>query len=150
MKVAIYARVSTEEQSLDQQIEPMIEYCKKMEWDYTIFQDKISGKTESRPSWNECISRLRKLDFNILMVWKLDRLGRSLSHLIQILKELDHKKINFIVLSQNIDTSTAQGKFFFHVIGAIAEFEREMISIRVKERMNLLKKRGVHLGRPKS
>ena len=149
MKVAIYARVSTEEQNLETQIDHMIDYCKRMGYEYEVFKDVMSGAKDNRPEFNHMMERIRLKEFDILMVWKLDRLGRSLQHLIQILQELEHKGIQFISLSQSIDTTTPQGKFFFHILGAFAEFEKDLISQRTKERLQYLKKQGKKLGRPK-
>ena len=149
MNIAIYARVSTEEQKLETQIEPMVEYCKRQGWTYQVFEEKISGYNDSRPELDVMMRELRLKKFDILMVSKIDRLGRSLKHLLGVLHELELKHITFISLKENMDTSTAQGKFFFSMVGAFAEFERNMISERTKARMNSLKKHGKPCGRPK-
>lgn len=149
MKVAIYARVSTEDQHLEQQIQPMKEYCKRRGFSFEVFKEKISGAKDSRPVLDILMKCLRLKEFDALLVYKLDRLGRSLSHLLNILHELEQKNIAFITLQEGFDTSTAQGKFFFQVVGAFAELERNMISERTKARLAYLKKKGKTLGRPK-
>ncbi len=149
MKVAVYARVSTEEQHLETQVDPMVEYCSRQGWEFVVFREKISGALDSRPVLDEMLKRLRLKEFDALMVWKLDRLGRSLQHLLNILHELELKGIRFISLSEGFDTSTPQGKFFFQIAGAFAELERNMISERTKRRMEWLRKHGKHIGRPK-
>ena len=149
MRVAIYARVSTEEQALETQEDALVDYCKRNNYEYVVFKEKISGMEDSRPVLDQMLKHLRLKEFDALMVYKLDRLGRSLSHLLNILHELELKKIGFISLSEGFDTQTAQGKFFFQVVGAFAELERNMISERTKARMQWLKKHGKAVGRPK-
>ena len=134
MKVAIYARVSTSEQNVDMQLQELREYCSRMNYD--IFQEYvdigISGSKESRPQFNKLLDDMRKKKFDAILVWKLDRIGRSLQHLLQILQELNYKNVGFISYNQNIDTTTASGKLLFQIMGAFAEFEREIIRERVK------------------
>lgn len=148
MKVALYARVSTREQKVEQQLDSMIEKCKQENWEYEFFQDVISGAKDSRPSLDLMMQRVRANDFQAVMVWKLDRLGRSTLHLIQLVEELKNKDIQFISLTQGIDTQTAQGKFFLGVLAAFAELERELIRERTKSRIDRLKAQGKQLGRP--
>ena len=134
MQVGIYARVSTTEQNVDMQLKELREYCKRM--NYGVFQEYvdvgISGSKESRPQFNNLLNDMRKKRFDAVLVWKLDRIGRSLQHLLQILQELNYKNIGFISYNQNIDTTTASGKLLFQIMGAFAEFEREIIRERVK------------------
>lgn len=149
MKVAIYARVSTADQELEQQIEPLIKHCKDKQWTYDVFKDVISGAKDTRPSLDMMMQRIRLNEFNTVMVWKLDRLGRSTLHLIQLIEEFKNKNVQFIALTQGVDTLTAQGKFFFMIMAAVAELERELIKERTKLRIDRLKAQGKHLGRPK-
>lgn len=149
MKVAIYARVSTQDQHLEQQLNPCIEECSKRGWEYESFTDKISGAKSSRPELDYMLQRLRKDEFNAVMVWKFDRLGRSTIHLIQLVEEFKNKGIQFIALTQGIDTSTPQGKFFLTIMAGVAELEREMIRERTQARLDMLKAKGKKLGRPK-
>jgi len=134
MNIAIYSRVSTEDQDATKQQAALIEYCERM--GYSIrgsYVDVISGKTESRPQFNQLLYDMRHYKFNCVMVTKLDRLGRSLSHLLSLFDEFKKKGVNFIATTQNIDTTTAGGKLLFQIMGAFAEFERNIISERTKE-----------------
>lgn len=149
MKVAIYARVSTEDQSLEQQIEPCIKRCEIEGNEYTIFQEKISGAKQTRPQLDLMLQAMRKREVNAVMVYKLDRLGRSTQHLLQILQELDNKGVPFISLSESFDTSTPTGRFTMTIMAAMAQMERELISERTKLRLAYLKSKGKHIGRPK-
>ncbi len=148
--VAIYARVSTDKQKVDMQLSDLREYVKRAGW--TIYKEFIdqgyTGKNTSRPAFKEMIDRARQRKFDVLLVWKLDRLGRSLKDLINTLDELGHLGIDFISYDNKIDTSTPTGKLVFQVIGAVAEFERDIISERVKAGLNNAKRKGKRLGRP--
>ena len=130
---AIYARVSTEEQNPQIQVDElkiMASQRKCMVFD--VYVDKVSGTKDSRPELNRLMFDMRKGLFNCIMIYKLDRLGRSLKHLITICEEFHNKGIDLIVTSQGIDTSTATGKLLFNILGSVAEFERELISERTK------------------
>lgn len=132
-KCAIYARVSTVEQNPEIQTKELETYVfNKNIGVYKIYVDKVSGTKDSRPALNEMMFDMRKGCFNAIVVYKLDRLGRSLKHLITVCEELHNKNVTLIVTSQNIDTSTASGKLLFNILGSVAEFERELISERTK------------------
>ena len=134
MRVAIYCRVSTEEQDADKQEFICQEYCKRAGFEiFKVYKDIISGKTTSRPQFNKMLEDMRDMSFNCIMVTKLDRLGRSLQHLLSLLEEFNKKGINFIATTQNIDTTSASGKLQLQILGAFAEFERNIISERTKE-----------------
>jgi len=134
MKIAIYARVSTEEQYADKQVEICKEACEKQGHEiYKIYEDIISGTTTSRPKFNKLLEDLRHYKFDAIMVTKLDRLGRSLQHLLSLFDEFNRKGIHFIAVTQNIDTSSASGRLQMQIMGAFAEFERAIISERTKE-----------------
>ncbi len=148
MKVAIYCRVSTEEQDADKQELICVEDCKRKGFEiYKVYKDVISGTTSSRPNFNKLLEDMRTRKFDTLMVTKLDRVGRSLKHLLSLFDEFQSKGIDFIAVTQNIDTSTASGKLQFQILGAFAEFERNMISERTKE--GLKKKRDGKRGKDK-
>jgi len=151
MKAAIYTRVSTIDkgQTLEQQEQPLLEYCQKEKWESEIFKDFASGMKESRPQLDLMLQRIRKKEFDVILVLRLDRLGRSLKHLLQIVEELKNLKVRIIFLNQNIDTSTAQGMFFLQILGAAAEFERQLIRERIKDKLDYLKSQGKKLGRPR-
>lgn len=134
MKVAIYCRVSTEEQSLNNQMEICRTYASRN--GHTIYKeytDVWSGKDKSRPAFNELLEDMRKYKFDGILVTKLDRMGRSLQHLLMLIEEFTKKGIHFISATQNIDTSSSMGKLQLQIMGAFAEFERNMISERTKE-----------------
>jgi len=134
MKVAIYCRVSTSEQDADKQEDICREYCNRNghEVSYT-YKDTISGTTSSRPSFNQLLEDMRHYKFDAVMVTKLDRMGRSLQHLLSLFDEFNRKGVKFIAVTQNIDTSTAAGTMQMQIMGAFAEFERNLISERTKE-----------------
>lgn len=148
MNVAIYARVSTIEQTLEQQIEPLINRCNAKGWEYSIYSEKISGAKTNRQQLDVLMQAVRAGKHKVVMVYKLDRLGRSLKHLIQLVEEFNKKKVQFICLSPEVDTQTAQGMFFIQIIGAVAELERELIRERTKAKLQYLKANGKVLGRP--
>lgn len=134
MKVAIYCRVSTEEQDADKQEEICLEYCKRNNLEvYRVYKDIISGKTTSRPEFNKMLEEMRLMKFGCIMVTKLDRLGRSLQHLLSLFNEFEKKGVQFIATTQNIDTTSSTGKLQLQIMGAFAEFERNLISERTKE-----------------
>jgi DNA invertase Pin-like site-specific DNA recombinase len=143
MKIG-YARVSTEEQNLDLQIDALTEAgC-----DRIITDQAQSGSTsaESRAGFSEAIELLGESDQ--LVVWKLDRVGRSIADLIHLLKLFGDRGIEFRSLTDGIDTTTAGGRLVFHIMGALAEFERDLIKERTKAGLRAAKKRGKRLGRP--
>ena len=137
-----YARVSTDDQATDLQIDAL----ERAGCD-VIFQDSgVSGSTTSRPELAEAISSVENGD--TLVVWKLDRLGRSLSHLITLTAGLEQRGVAFQSLSEAIDTRTASGRLLFHVMGALAEFERDLISERTIAGIAAARARGQAIGRP--
>jgi DNA invertase Pin-like site-specific DNA recombinase len=137
-----YARVSTDEQNLNLQLDALEHAgCE------TIFKDEgVSGTATTRPGLNEALNTLQEGE--ILTVWKLDRLSRSLQHLIAVIEELQSKGVGFKSLSESIDTTTAGGKLIFHIFGALAEFERSLIAERTRAGLQAAMKRGKKLGRP--
>lgn len=151
MKIALYVRNSTNEdrQNPQTQIKPLVEKCERENWDYEIFQEFASGDKESRPELDRMMSRIRKREFTSLMVWKLDRLGRSLKHLLQLIDELKNNNVSFISLTEGFDTSTPQGQFFFNIAGSFAQFERSLIQERIKAGLKRAKSEGKTFGRPK-
>ena len=150
IKTAVYCRTSTEEQHPENQLYELREYCKRQGWEiYKEYSDKISGVKESRPALDLMMQDARQKHFDIVVVWKLDRLGRSLQHLIQIIQEWKNKGIGFVCTTQNIDTTTPSGNLIFHIFGAIAEFERELITERIKLGIKRRIAEGKIQGRPK-
>lgn len=134
MKIAIYCRVSTEEQNADNQEYICKEYCKRNNFEiFKVYKDIISGSKDSRPEFNILLEDMRNSKFDCIMVTKLDRLGRSLQHLLSMFNEFNKRGIHFIATTQNIDTSSPSGRLQMQIMGAFAEFEREIIRERTKE-----------------
>nr|WP_092937526.1 recombinase family protein [Rhizobium sp. 9140] len=144
MHVIGYARVSTDDQNLDLQINALQKAgCSK------IFFDKgVSGKVFERPGLANAISSLHP--GKMFVVWRLDRLGRSLPKLIDFIDQLGKQNIAFLSLTENIDTKSSGGRLIFHIMGALAEFERTLISERTKAGMEAARMKGTHLGRQPS
>jgi DNA invertase Pin-like site-specific DNA recombinase len=149
MKLALYVRNSTNEerQNPQTQINPLVEECKRKNYEYEIFQEFASGAKESRPELEKMMQRIRQGEFDAIMVWKLDRLGRSLQHLLQLIEEFKNKKIAFISLTEGFDTSTSQGKLFMQLLGSFAEFERNLIQERINAGLARARAEGKVLGR---
>src|SRR6184192_3599706 len=136
-----YARVSTSDQTLNLQQDALEKIgCVK------IFTDVISGSTTERTGLDEALSYVREGD--TLVVWRLDRLGRSLKHLIETITKLNNRNIGFQSITENIDTTTSGGKLVFHIFGALAEFERDIIRERTKAGLQAARARGRVGGRP--
>jgi DNA invertase Pin-like site-specific DNA recombinase len=138
-----YARVSTHEQILDLQLDALEKIgCSK------IFTDKISTAKAERPGLTDALAYVRERD--TLVVWRLDRLGRSLKELIEIVKDLNNRHVEFQSITENIDTTTPGGKLIFHIFGALAEFERDIIRERTKAGLEAARARGRIGGKPKA
>jgi DNA invertase Pin-like site-specific DNA recombinase len=141
--IAIYCRVSTEEQDADKQEELCKLTCERQGFNiFKVYKDVISGTKQNRPEFNNLLKDMREGKFDCIMVTKLDRLGRSLQHLLSLFDEFNNRKINFIAVTQNIDTTSATGKLQLQIMGAFAEFERNLISERTKEGLRFAKRKG--------
>ena len=140
-----YARVSTGDQNLDLQRDALMAAgCDESK----IFADRLSGGRDDRPGLAQALGYVRKGD--TLVVWRLDRLGRSLSHLIETTTGLEQRGIGFRSLQEGIDTTTSGGKLVFHIFGALAEFERSLIRERTDAGLKAARARGRHGGRPRA
>jgi DNA invertase Pin-like site-specific DNA recombinase len=151
MNTAVYVRVSTEGQRTDSQEMELRRYCRQRCWkDLTFYADKVSGAKASRPKLDQLMQDIRAGKIERLVVYKLDRLGRSLTHLALILDELNRLKVPLIASSQGIDTSddNPAGRLQLGVLMAVAEFERGIIRERVNVGLAAARERGVELGRP--
>lgn len=138
-----YARVSTKDQKLQLQKDALYEIgCEK------IFVDKISGNNSDRPGLIKTLEFIRKGD--ILVIWRLDRLSRSLKDLINLMNLLESKSIGLKSIKECIDTNSISGKLFFHIFSALAEFERNVISERTRAGLQAARDKGCIIGRPKS
>lgn len=149
MKAAIYARVSTQEQTTEQQIRPGIAYCEKEGWGYDIYEEHISGAKLNRTQLGRMMEGVRRGDYGAVVVWKLDRLGRSTMHLLQLIEEFRNREVAFVVTTMGMNTDTPEGRLFFTIIAGFAELEREFIMQRVNASIETKKLRGIPMGRPK-
>jgi DNA invertase Pin-like site-specific DNA recombinase len=148
---ALYMRVSTKGhgQTTDTQAVALREYAERRGFDVIEYRDEgISGSKDSRPSLDRLMKDARARKFDVVVVARFDRFARSVSHLLRALDEFNHLGINFVSLSESIDTSTPMGKMIFTVLGAVAELERNLIKERVQMGISRARKQGKRLGRP--
>jgi len=144
-KVAIYIRTSKEEQHPENQLRLILERVEREGWKYDVFEEKETTR-KTRPIKNELYNRLLKKDYDIVIVWRIDRWARSMKELLTDIETLFKRNVKFISVRENIDLSTPEGKLQFHIIAAFAEFERAIISARTKEGLARTDK---PIGRPK-
>ena len=151
-KVAIYARVSTDKQTCENQLIELRAVAERC--GYTIVQEfvdaGISGAKgrADRPALDAMMKASNQRKFDMILVWSIDRLGRSLQNLVELLNDLQSMKVDLMFLQQGMDTSTSSGRMMFSIFGALAEFERNLIRERVVAGQNRAKARGVKMGRP--
>lgn len=151
IRLALYARVSTNDQKADLQLDALRQYGQARGLEvHREYVDHESGAKESRPALNEMLADARRGRFDAVAVWKIDRLGRSVAHLLTVLSELQALEVAFVSLQEAIDTGTPAGRMVFTFLGAVAEFERAIIAERVKAGMRAAKARGRHCGRPRA
>ena len=153
MRVAIYARVSTlNGQDPQMQTRELKEYCQRRGWpiEGEYVDLGVSGAKDSRPELNRLMADAKRRKFDLILVWKLDRFGRSLRHLVNALAELEAAGVAFASLTDNLDLSTPAGRLMFQVIAAMGEFERELIRERVRSGMRNAIEKGKSIGRPRS
>jgi DNA invertase Pin-like site-specific DNA recombinase len=152
MRVSLYARVSTlNGQHPEMQLCELREYAARRGWQVSgeYVDQGVSGSKESRPQLNKLMADARRRKFDVILVWKIDRFGRSLKHLVNALADLDALGVAFVSLRDNLDLSTPSGRLMFQIIGAMAEFERSLIQERVCCGLKNARARGKQLGRPK-
>jgi DNA invertase Pin-like site-specific DNA recombinase len=148
-KAAIYARVSTQEQTVEQQFVNCRKYCVAQEWAYDEYAEVgVSGSKTSRTELDRMLQRMRAGEYQAVVVWKLDRLGRSTIHLLQLLEEFRNRGVQLLVTTMGLNTDRPEGRFFFSVIAAFAELEREFIKQRVQASIDTKRANGIRLGRP--
>jgi putative DNA-invertase from lambdoid prophage Rac len=153
MTVALYARVSTSDQDCAMQLRELRDYCTRRGW--TIAQEYVdtgfSGAKTSRPELDRLLSDARQRRFDAIVTWKLDRLGRSLAHLVATVQELSNLGIRFLAVTQGIDTdaSNPMAKLMFNLLACFAEFERELACERSKAGQDRARAAGKYIGRPK-
>jgi len=150
-RTAIYCRVSTKEQTTENQKRDLIRYCEQRELTIVeVFEDQgVSGSKQNRPALDAMMAKARLGAFDTVLVWKFDRFARSTRHLITALSEFQELGIDFISFNEGVDTSTSVGKMVFTFLGAIAEFEKNLIIERTKAGLRTAKAKGKVFGRPK-
>ena len=150
---AIYARVSTLNGAQDptMQTRELEEYCQRRGWQvFDCYVDKgVSGKKDSRPQLNRMMQDAHERRFDVVVVWRFDRFARSVSHLLRALETFNSLGVQFVSLSEQVDTSTPTGKMVFTVLGAVAELERNLIVERVRAGLRHARAKGKRLGRPR-
>jgi len=147
---AIYARVSTTEQAPENQLQVLRAFAGARGWAVTEFVDHgVSGAKDRRPALDLMLAAVRTRKVDVVMVVKLDRLARSTRHLVTLVAEFEALKVDLVVLDQAIDTTTPAGRLLFHMLAAIAEFERDLIRDRVLAGLRRARAEGQHLGRPR-
>lgn len=153
VRTAIYARVSTANNGQDTSIQTreLREYCKLRGWEFAgqYVDEGISGTKDSRPELNKLMADAHRRRFDAVVVWRFDRFARSVSHLLRALETFKALGIEFVSLSEQVDTSTPTGKMVFTVLGAVAELERSLIAERVKAGLRNARAKGKRLGRPR-
>jgi DNA invertase Pin-like site-specific DNA recombinase len=153
MKTAIYARVSTGNgnQHPEMQLREIRSYAKRRGWAVTreYIDEGVSGMKESRPELNKLLADAYQRRFDAVVVWRFDRFARSVSHLLRALETFKSLGIEFVSLSEAVDTSTPAGKMIFTVLGAVAELERSLVAERVKAGLRNARAKGKILGRPR-
>jgi len=152
MRASLYARVSTlNGQHPEMQLADLREHASRRGWEIAgeYVDEGVSGSKESRPELNRLMADARRRQFDVVLVWKIDRFGRSLKHLVNALADLDAYGVAFASLKDNLDLSTPSGRLMFGIIAAMAEFERSLIQERVKAGLSHARRSGKTLGRPR-
>ncbi len=151
-RIAIYARVSTDGQTVENQLRELRAVAKRNKWKVveTFTDNGISGAKgrDQRPAFDKLCKGIARRDFELVSVWSVDRLGRSLSHLVTFLDELRAKDVDLYLHKQGLDTSTPGGRAMFGMLSVFSEFERAMIGERIKSGLSRAKSSGKRLGRP--
>ena len=146
---ALYARVSTADQSCDVQLTDLRRYAKqRFDTNREYIDTGISGAQRHRPSLDALMADARKKRFDVVLVWKFDRFARSLKHLIDSLEDFGALGIDFVSYTEGVDTTTPSGRLLFHMVGAVAQFERDLIAERVRAGIAHAKAIGKRIGRP--
>ena len=153
MKIALYARVSTTDKGQDPQMQlrELREYCERRKLDIVgeYIDNGIIGSKESRPELNRLMADANRRKFDAVLVWKFDRFARSTSHLLKALETFQSLKIDFVSLTEGIDTSTPVGAMVFTILGAVGQMERELIRERIRAGVRNARAKGRKLGRPR-
>jgi DNA invertase Pin-like site-specific DNA recombinase len=150
MKAAIYVRVSTLDQNTENQAIELRRYIESRGWTAVEYRDHgVSGAKHRRPALDQLVADAKRRRVDVLVVWRLDRLGRNLRHLVTLIDELTAVGVGFASLGEGIDTQTPSGRLQLHILAALAEFERERIRERVLAGLQRARTQGTRLGRPR-
>lgn len=151
MRIALYARVSTAEQNTDTQTAALRDYCQRRGWVVSgeYIDAGLGGATIQRPDLDRLMLDAKARKFNAVLVWKFDRLFRSVPHMLEALERFRSMGIDFVSLTESIDTTSPMGKMVFTLLAAVAEFERDLIRERTKAGMARARAQGKHIGRPR-
>lgn len=150
MRAAVYARVSTVDQEPENQLQELRRYVQARNWTAVEYVDRgVSGAKDRRPALDDLVRDARRRRFDVLVCWRLDRLGRNLRHLVTLIEELQSLGVAFVSLGEGIDCTTPAGKLQLHILAALAEFERERIRERVLAGLQRARAQGRQLGRPR-
>lgn len=148
MRAAIYARVSTLDQHVENQLQELRTYCERRGWTPTEYVDRgVSGAKDRRPALDQLTLDVRRHKVEAVVCWKLDRLGRNLRHLVLLLDDWQQRGVTFVTLGEGIDTSTAAGRLVAGMLGSIAEFERGRLQERIHAGLARARAQGTHIGR---
>jgi len=148
-RAAVYARVSTADQTCENQLLELRRYCEARGWTAVEYvESSISGAKDRRPALDALLKDAKRRRFDVLVCWRLDRLGRNVRHLVTMLEDLNHVGVAFVSLGEGIDCTTPAGKLQLHILAALAEFERERIRERVVAGLARVRSKGRRLGRP--
>jgi DNA invertase Pin-like site-specific DNA recombinase len=151
MKVAVYARVSTNDQTAENQLLELRRYVAARGWSAVEYVDQgVSGAKDRRPALDQLVADVRRHRVQAVVCWRLDRLGRNLRHLVMMLDDWQARGVAFVTLGEGIDTSTAAGRLVAGVLGSIAEFERARIQERIHAGLARARAHGTRIGRPRS
>src|SRR6266852_9396672 len=148
--VALYARVSTLDQSCAMQLEDLRRYVARFGRSYEYVEIGVSGAQRRRPQLDALMKDARKRLFDVVLVWKFDRFARSVKHLVDSLEEFRALGIDFISFTEGVDTTTPSGELLFHIMGAVAQFERDLIAERVRAGIAHARAMGKRIGRPRA
>lgn len=149
-KAALYARVSTDDQDPALQLDALRTLARQRGWETEEFTDQgWSGAKDRRPGLDAMMARMRAGAFHVVAVWKFDRFARSVTHLLEAAGEFEARRVDFVSVTEQIDTSTPMGKAVFTILGAVAQLERDILRERTRAGMATAKAKGKHVGRPK-
>jgi DNA invertase Pin-like site-specific DNA recombinase len=150
MRIATYARVSTDRQDLEVQLQELRDFAARRGWTIVgAYEDVISGAHEQRPGLDRLVADAHRRTFDLVLLWKLDRLGRSLLHMVQVMDDLLRRGIDVVSATEpHLDSTTPQGRLLRNIFASVAEYERELIRERVRAGIRRAKAKGVRLGRP--